>query len=328
MGLPDGDSGRGATDVGAAVRHWLEADGDRCLLVFDDVSDPEVVRPFIPVGGTARVLITSNRQPAADLGSASRWMCSAPTRRRRSWPGGPAGTMRLERLRLLPHWGTCRWRWRWLRRWWRASSAVDTRGILDRLQTVPADVSLMGDDGQPYPLSLARTVLLSLQAVRAADRTGICTRVMEIMAALSSAGVHRELLYSAGQAGVLASGGRLVAADLVDQVLEWLSGRSLLTFSLDGQTVVMNRLVARVIRNGLARRGRLTAVYEAAAFVLDVYSRALVGSPDRRGVRGILQQVTALLDSLAGSRDGDRRRTGLGPAAAPVRRVLSRARTG
>ena len=61
----------------------------------------------------------------------------------------------------------------------------------------------------------------------------------------------------------------------------------------------MNRLVARVIRNGLARRGRLTAAYEAAAFVLDVYSRALVGSPDRRAVRGILQQVTALLDSLA-----------------------------
>jgi RNA polymerase sigma factor (sigma-70 family) len=123
---------------------------------------------------------------------------------------------------------------------------------------------------------------------------------MEIMAGLSPAGVHRELLYSAGQAGVLASGGRLVAAALIDRVLEWLSGRSLLTFSLDGQTVVMNRLVARVIRNGLARRGRLTAAYEAAAFVLDVYSRALVGSQDRRAIREILQQVTALLDSLAG----------------------------
>ena len=35
------------------------------------------------------------------------------------------------------------------------------------------------------------------------------------MAGLSPTGVHRELLYSAGRAGVLASGGRLVAADLV-----------------------------------------------------------------------------------------------------------------
>src|SRR6185437_3588250 len=135
-----------------------------------------------------------------------------------------------------------------------------------QLQTVPVDVDLTGDDGEPYPPSVARAVLLSLHAVRAADRTGICTRVMEIMAGLSPAGVHRELLYSAGQAGVLASGGRLVTG---------------------------------VIRNGLARRGRLTAAYEAAVFVLDVYSRAQVGTSDRRAVRGILQQVTALLDSLA-----------------------------
>ena len=125
---------------------------------------------------------------------------------------------------------------------------------------MPADVSLTGDDGQPYPPGVARAVLLSLQAVRAADRTGVCTRVMEIMAVLSAAGVRRELLYAAGQAGVLASGGRRVAADLVDRVLEWLSDRSLLTFSLDGQTVILHRLVARVVRDGLDRRQRLTAV--------------------------------------------------------------------
>ena len=43
-GLTDDDSGRGITDAAATVRHWLETDGDRCLLVFDDVSDPEVLR--------------------------------------------------------------------------------------------------------------------------------------------------------------------------------------------------------------------------------------------------------------------------------------------
>ena len=178
------------------------------------------------------------------------------------------------------------------------------RRYLDRLRATPVDVYLTGDDGQPYPPGIARAVLLSLQAVRAADRTGICTRVMEIIAVLSAAGVRRELLYAAGQAGVLASGGRRVEAGLVDQVLEWLSDRSLLTFSLDGQTVILHRLVARVIRSGLARRQMLTAACEAAAFVLDVYSRALVGSPDRRAVRGIPQQVTALLDSFAGPATG------------------------
>ena len=303
VGLPDGDSGQGVTDAGAAVRHWLEADGDQCLLVFDDVFDPEVVLPFVPVGGAARVLITTDRPPAAGLGTpipvdvfsadeASAFLTGRTSLEYEAGAAEVAAALGHLPLALAL-----------------AASVVagQQRGgyawYLDRLQAVPADVSLMGDDGQPHPAGLARAVLLSLQAVRAADRTGVCTRVMEIMAGLSPAGVHRQLLYSAGQAGVLASGGRLVAAGLVDRVLEWLTGRSLLTFSLDGQTVVMNRLVARVIRNGLARRGRLTAAYEAAAFVLDVYSRALVGSPDRRAVRGILQQVTALLDSLAGPAD-------------------------
>jgi RNA polymerase sigma factor (sigma-70 family) len=299
MGLTDGDSGQGIADAGVAVRDSLETDGDRCLLVFDDVSEPEVVRPFVPVGGTARVLITSNRQSVASLGGLVRvdvfsaGEASAFLAGRTGLDDVAGAAAVAAALEYLP-----------LGLALAASvMAGQQRGgyawYLDRLHAVPADVSLLGDDGEPYPLSLARTVLLSLQAVRAADRVGACTRVMEIMAGLSPAGVHRELLYSAGQAGVLASGGRLVPTALVDRVLEWLSDRSLLTFSLDGQTVVMHRLVARVIRNMLARRGRLTSAYEAAAFVLDVYSRALVESPDRRAVRGILQQVAALLDSLA-----------------------------
>ena len=299
-GLTDGDSGRGVTDVGAAVRHWLETDGDRCLLVFDDVSDSEALRPFVPADGTVRVLITSNRQSAANLGSiVSVGVFSADEAAAvlagqtglDDEAGAATVAAVLGHLPLALALAA-------------SATAAQHAGYawyLDRLQEMPADVSLTGDEGQPYPPSAARAILLSLQAVRAADRTGICTRVMEIMAGLSPAGVHRELLYAAGQAGVLASGGRLVAAGMMDRVLEWLSGRSLLTVSVDGQTVIMHRLVARVIRSGLARRGRLTAVCEAAAFVLDVYSRALVGSQDRRAVRGILQQVTALLDSLAGS---------------------------
>ena len=67
-GLAGDDSGQGITDASATVRHWLETDGDCCLLVFDDVSDPEVLYPFVPAHGTARVLITSTRQSAVNLG--------------------------------------------------------------------------------------------------------------------------------------------------------------------------------------------------------------------------------------------------------------------
>ena len=200
-GLAGGDPGRGVTDAGASVRHWLETDGDQCLLVFDDVADSEAVRPYIPVGGAARVLITSNRQPAADLGSiievdafsadeASAFLAVRAGRDDEAGAAEVAAALGHLPLALALAAPVMAGRQRGGYEWY-----------LDRFQTEPVDVALTGDDGEPYPPSVARTVLLSLRAVRAADRTGICTRVMEIMAGLSPAGVHRELLYSAGQGG-------------------------------------------------------------------------------------------------------------------------------
>jgi RNA polymerase sigma factor (sigma-70 family) len=72
-----------------------------------------------------------------------------------------------------------------------------------------------------------------------------------------------------------------------------------LTFSTGGQTVVMHRLVARVLRDGLVRRQRLGAVCWVAASVLEGHAIAVAGSQDRPGIRNIPQQVTALLDNAA-----------------------------
>ena len=181
-----------------------------------------------------------------------------------------------------------------------AGQHVGYQWYLDRLQATPADVSLTGDHGQSHPHGIARAVLLSLQAVRAGDRTGICIRALEIMAILSPAGVRRELLHVAGRAGVLASSGRRVAAAMTDRALAWLSDRSLLTFSLDGQTVIIHRLVARLICEEMARRQRLAETCWAAASVLEAYASALAASQDRPAVRNIPQQVTALLDNTTG----------------------------
>ena len=304
-GLTDGGSGRDIADAGQAVRHLLETDGDRCLLIFDDVADPEVLRPFVPVDGTAQVLITSTRQPTANLATAvpvdvfsADEALSFLTGRTGLDDEAGAAAMAA----VLGHLPLAL-----------ALAAPVIRGqrhgyarYLDRLQGIPTEVFLTGDDGQPYPHGVARAVPLSLAAIRAADKTGMCTRVIEIMAVLSAAGVRRELLHVAGRAGVLASGGRRVEAALVDQVLEWLSDRSLLTFSLDGQTVMMHRLVAQVVRDGLVRRRRLGAVCWVAASVLEAHAIAVAGSQDRPAVRGIPQQVTALLDhtaELAGEAD-------------------------
>jgi RNA polymerase sigma factor (sigma-70 family) len=306
-GLTDDDSGRGITDAAATVRHWLETDGDRCLLVFDDVSDLELLQAFVPAHGTARVLITSTRRSAANLGSAvsvdvfraaeaSAFLAGRTGLDDEAWAAAVAAELGYRPLAL-------------------ALAAPVIRGqrhgyarYLDRLQTIPIEVSLTGDDGQRYPHGLARAVLLSLAAIRAADQTGMCARVMAIMSVLSAAGVRRGLLHVAGRAGVLAGGGRRVEAALVDRVLDWLSDRSLLTFSLDGQTVVMHHLVAQVVRDGLVRQRRLGAVCWVAASVLEAHAIAVAGSQDRPGVRGIPQQVTALLDNtaeLAGEADED-----------------------
>jgi len=67
LGL-DNETGDTA-QAGRAVRHWLETNGDHCLLVFDNAADPQDLLPFIPVAGQAKVLITSNERSMADLGT-------------------------------------------------------------------------------------------------------------------------------------------------------------------------------------------------------------------------------------------------------------------
>ena len=58
-----------AVAAGFALRHWAEADGERCLLVFDNVADPGLLRRFLPAAGQAQVIITSNNRSVATLGT-------------------------------------------------------------------------------------------------------------------------------------------------------------------------------------------------------------------------------------------------------------------
>ncbi len=286
-------------DPGRVVRHWLEAGGDRCLLVFDDATDPDLLQPYLPAGGAARVLITSNRQSVADLGTRvgvevftmDEAVAFLAGRTGLADPAG-AGELAAE-LGYLPLALT--------------QAAAVIRGqhlayetYLGRLRALPVEQYLRRGPGQPYPHGVAETVLLSLQAVREGDQTGACGGVLELLSVLSAAGVRRDLLHAAGQADVLAAGGE----DRLDEALGRLAEWSLLAFSLDGQAVLAHRLVLRVVRDTLAAQGRLAAVCWAAASVLGTRASALEGSLDRQAVRDVPEQVRALLQVAAGLAGG------------------------
>ena len=149
------------------------------------------------------------------------------------------------------------------------------------------------------------------------------------MAVLSAAGVRRDLLHAAGQAGALIRGGHRVAADLVDRALARLAERSLLTFSLDGQTIIAHRLVMRVVRDGLARRGRLTTVVPGRRLgARSTRARRWRGRRIARPSGTSPEQVTALLDNTAGPAGEADEELAESSAAAPVPRALSPDRAG
>jgi hypothetical protein len=299
--LAGGLAGQSGGDPGRAVRHWLEAGGDRCLLVFDNATDPDLLRPYLPVAGAARVVVTSNRQSVAELGAEVGVEVFTPGeaaaflagRTGLDDPGGVgelAGELGFLPLAL-------------------AQAAAVIRGqhlayvtYLGRLRALPVAQYLTRGPGQPYPHGVAEAVLLSLEAVRAGDRAGSCGAVLEVMSVLSAAGVRRDLLQAAGQEGALSDEDPEagVTAAVVDAAVERLAEQPLLSFSLDVQTVIAHRLVLRVVRDRLAEQGRLAAVCRAAARTLEARLVALVGSPDQLAVRDIPEQVTALLGYGAG----------------------------
>ena len=305
-GLAAGGSRPDAADAGQAIRHWLESDGSRCLLVFDDVEDPGLVRPFVPAAGAARVLITVAREPVAEFGtrvpvdvfSAEEALALLNGRTGLADEAGAlavASELGYQPLALDQAAGVI------------AGQHVGYAAYLAKLGAQPArDYLVRGEDGeeQPSPPGLAEAMLLSLEAASAADPLGVSTGVMELMAMLSPAAVRRDLLHAAGQAGALLGASRRVAAPMVDQALERLNERSLLGFSLDGRAVSMHGLVARVVRGWLARRGRLATAGRTAASALERSAAALAEPRDHAAVRELLGQVTALLDN-AGASAGD-----------------------
>ena len=273
--------------IGTEVRNRLEADGDRCLIVFDNVTDLTALRPYVPAAGKSQVVITSTAQAATGLGkplpvdvfSEEESLAFLAERTSRDDPSGAAelaadvGHLPLALAQAAAM---------------IAGQRLTYGKYLERLRSFPVRDYLTPGDGEPYPRGAAEAILLAEDALTAADSTGRCGTILGVVSLLSAAGVSRDLLAATEPAAT-------------DEALGRLANASLLTFSGDGATVSAHRLVARVTRERMAHDGILSVTGDQACELLAVAIESLREPWQRRAVtREVIQHVTALNTHLSG----------------------------
>lgn len=99
--------------------------------------------------------------------------------------------------------------------------------------------------------------MLALDAVAEADQAVLCRGLINMAALLSTAGISRQLLYAAGQQGLVHASTRAVAVpESIDEALGRLANASLLTFGRNDASVAAHRLTMRVARGARQRTAR------------------------------------------------------------------------
>ncbi|MEU6746726.1 hypothetical protein ABZ914_10935 [Spirillospora sp. NPDC046719] len=257
---------RSAADDSSAVvrklRAWLEDRQESYLVVLDNADDPDVLTPFLPAQGGARVLITT-----IDL-AFERIAAPLPVTRftageARRYLHDRVGVMgdeeligelidELDRLPLALS---------------IAAAAlvgpprVGYAAYLTQVRSTPVEVLLDRPRGEPYPRGVGQAITLALDGVGPQAR-----RLLGELAVFSTSGVSQEIL------GPEATG-----------ALAELGAVSLVAFSQDGSTVLVHRLVRRVVRDGAARDGALASLIEAAALRLVFVERIADEDTGRKG---------------------------------------------
>jgi hypothetical protein len=240
-------------DAALKVRHWLEVNGDKCLIIFDNATDANDVRRFLPAHGRADIIITGYHQDLSSLGTPVSVGVFSPeqaTNFLQARTGIPASAEALGLagdLGFLPlalsqaaavivgrklDYSTYR-------------SSLAAAQVIDYLQESPID---------PYPQSVAAAVVLSLTAVEASGNGAVCRQIMELIAVMSPQGFRRTTLHAVAERGVRNAfipnrrGSAIGSPQEVEAALQKLAESSLLSWTMNGSAVAVHRLIARIVR--------------------------------------------------------------------------------
>ncbi|MEU8385760.1 tetratricopeptide repeat protein, partial [Streptosporangium sp. NPDC048865] len=288
-----GDAGEDASVVAGRVRDWLSGQADRCLVVFDNVADPDVLVPWLPAIGRTQVVISSNHRSVLALGVAvevevftdAEALAFLAERTGRDDELGARGVAdEVGHLPLALAQAA----------WVIGQEGVSYGDYLRRMRRVAVAEELRPVRGEGYPHGAAEAVLLSLARIGRGRAVQLERGLLDLLAVLSPAGVPRSWLHEAARLGLVGK----VRGDVergVDAAIGRLAEPSLVTVSVDGSTVTMHRFVQRVVRDAARANEDLGTILANAVQLVEHGSVDLARmSLDRPQMETFVQQSAAL----------------------------------
>ncbi|NAS20077.1 tetratricopeptide repeat protein [Herbidospora sp. NEAU-GS84] len=294
---PDDD----AQAAALKARNWLAAADRPGLLVFDNATAVDDVRPWCPATGEVQILITTRNRAfhtlftAIDVGVFPPEQSVALLHQRTgdTTPGAEQVAAELGHLPLALG---------------QAGAYIHRRRMtystyLTLLRDYPLHRQLPPQAHDDYPDGTAAAILLSID--QAEQTIPHAQDMLELLAVLSEAGVPRAVLYGTIDPDPAGTEG-------IDQLLADLADTSLVTFSEDGATVLMHRLTSRILRERAhhttadAVGSRLAEMLDRGVYLLHRFNAHIPTSSAAWAARtavDMLMEQTATLYALAADLD-------------------------